>query len=58
MGVTWSSYKEKRKEKKEVKRFVNSFIGFVSRKTKKLEHASYAMKRKCEMRKGVNRNLV
>ena len=30
MGVTWSSYREKRKEKKELKRFARSFVVFSS----------------------------
>lgn len=52
MGVTWSSYKEKRREKKELKRFENSFVVFIfggKKEKKKLEHASYtimAMKKK------------
>ena len=46
MGVAWSSYKEKRKEKKEQKRFVHSFIVYFVKKRRKLEHASHAVGKK------------
>jgi len=36
MGVIWSFYKEERKEKKELKRFVISFIVVFYGKTKKV----------------------
>ena len=44
MGVTWSSYKEKRKAKKELKRFVDSVvcISWKNEKNKIEQHASYA----------------
>lgn len=50
MGVTWSAYKEKRKKKKELERFVigcNSFIvSILWKKEKKLEHPSYAVEKR------------
>ena len=48
MAVTWNSYKEKRREKNELRRFAYSFIVlFLKTKKKKiLERALYAKEKK------------
>ena len=61
MGVTWSSYIDKRKEKKELKRFVadcNSsfFYGKTKKKNLSLLHTPWKMK--TELKKRINPNWL
>jgi len=46
MGVIWSSYKEKRKEKKEFKRFVNTFVVFISWENEKKKNRTCFIRRR------------
>jgi len=54
MGVIWSSYKENRKDKKKLKRFVNSIRCFYSlwKNVKKLNLLHTSWKRKTKLRTG------
>lgn len=59
MGVTWSSYKGKRKEKKELKRFAYSCVIFIwCENEKNIKHALYAVEKKNWIEKKCKSNLV